>query len=282
MKRIPVFFFLNALFLSGCSTLPSGSGSSSASTPSYFLAQNGNLFGTKTLATYADVTFKENSTTLISRFEGGEDVAFLFTGTACSFCSKWETTFVTFIHDTKVEVAHVEKEGEVDQNYTDEVTKIKAYLQPDDPYFGETPAFFVARKGSVTRVSRGSVSYLTLLNSYQALAQTTRLTTFSDWSAYQTFLTDNPTTLTYCVDRSSDSVGMAFYGSNLYSKGKTASKPLALLDYGALSTSEQALALSAFALSAYVPLVKDASHAYDITKESEKALALSLIASYFA
>jgi hypothetical protein len=48
-----------------------------------------------------------------------------------------------------------------------------------------------------------------------------------------------------------------------------------------MDSTNQALTLQGFGLSAYAPIIKDSLHSYDVSKESEIASATSLISSYF-
>jgi len=288
MRKFPCFLFLlSALLLSACSSSSPSLSSASSSVEeelhsSFPLGLNGDLYGVTSGTDYNDVTHYQDVQTLIRRYENGESVAFLFTSLSCSHCETWKSTFVPFVLNSKIEIIHFEKGSLSDAVYRDSYLSLQSYFNNVDQIQGATPTLFLARKGVFHYLGAAGLSYLGLQNAFNYYGEASQLRLFSSYERYSAYLKDNPDALSYLLDRTTGSLSATFYGESLYPLAKTSSKPLAVLDYSAMDETNQKALLVAYSLSEFAPLVLQKAIRYDISKESEKASALSLFASYFA
>jgi len=291
MRHFPrISLLIPALFLSACTMNPfsQASGDSAFSSSGeiidqhYPVALNGDLYGVSSASTYDEVTHVEDVDTLLRRYDNGESVAFLFTSVNCSHCASWEPTFVSFVLEVKPEIIHYENGTMTVGEYQHAYTSLQTYFGNIDQITGGTPTLFFGKKGAFHYVGAANLSYLSLINAFKNYAQASVLRLFTSYERYQAYLKDNPESLTYLLDRAQDSLANSFYDENLYPRAKTASKSLAVLDYSAMDESNKTATLAGLSLTSFAPLLLQQGTSYDVSKESEKASALSLIASYFA
>lgn len=272
-KQWPLFLLIPLVLLTGCSP---------ASTPKMTpLTRNGDLLDGSE-ATYEGVCVQTSAERLIARLDAGETISFLFTQDSCSHCASWQTTFTSFLQKENYEVALFERGPMAYSDWIKSIEALQTYFDDTTTIRVATPLLYIADKTSVNLVGDGATSFSELHNAFQANAGGGVIESFRSVDAYLSFLASNPNVLTYLADTTEQSVGLSFYVSTLFPAAKSASKPLAFLDYQAMDSANQTQALKYFGLSQFTPTLKNKTVAYGIAKESEMALATSLIETYYA
>jgi len=244
------------------------------------LTRNGDLLDGSE-ATYAGVCIQTSVERLIARLDEGETISFLFTQDSCSHCASWQATFTSFLQKENYEVILFERGLMVYSDWIKSIEALQTYFHDTTTIRVATPLLYIADKASFRLLGDGGTSFSELHNGFQANAGGGKIESFRSVDAYLSFMASNPDTLTYLADTTAQSVGLSFYVSTLFPAAKSASKPLAFLDYQAMDDANQAQALSYFGLTRFAPTLKNGMTAYDITKESEMALAASLVKTYY-
>jgi len=273
VKRRFSFFILIPLLLASCAKESAKTGCP--------LETNGDIASLSSATTYEEVTLQESAAQLIERMDNGESIAFLFTRSGCHYCLALQSTFVSFLKDNPYQVALFENGILSSGVYFQEANALKKYFGNTDYDWGATPTLYVGAKGALHYIGDGGLTYQSLVSGFKSVAYLSSITSFQNYSAYLRYLEAHPTAISFLKDSLSGSAAMTFYAETLYPLAKSSAKPLAILNYGQMDSTNQAATLAGFSLTSYAPLIRKGSSTFDLTKESEAAEATSLIQTYY-
>ncbi|MFA6620209.1 MAG: hypothetical protein WCS90_03645 [Bacilli bacterium] len=269
-RKISLFLLFPLALLASCS-------SANKRTP---LVRNGDIL-LSSETTYLGICIQQSVERMMARMDDGETVAFLFSSLNCSHCLAWEPTFVSFLSQENYEVVLYQNGTMLDSEWKRSVAAIQTYFHDTETIRMATPLLFIGDKQSFSFAGTSDTSQERLHSNFKAQGDGGHITSFRSIEAYQRYLATTPDALIYLYDSASSNVGHTFYVDCLFPAAKSSSKPLALLDFQGMNSTNQTTALTLFGLSAFTPILKQKESVYNLAKESEVASATSLVQKYY-
>ncbi len=240
MKNKIRLFSLLCLLLPACS--PS-KGSYLDPDKEYQLFRNGDLFLTDfESASYQDVASVVSMEKLLPELELGVSVNIFHSSPTCTTCKEFESTFVSFLKETYLDVVFWESSDVLFQanrsKFIEYFGEENIETSLDYPFMRATPTWYYASKESGCKIANwGGANRKTLKANFFSRGSITNLYKFSSIKALKKGLEKNPNALVFYYDPSLPENAKSF--TQLYAHAKASNRDTYLVDLSRVKEKEK-------------------------------------------